>query len=336
MRVCRRDSSTGVVVALEANHSQRSMAGTIGRNKLSVAVSLLIFGVAAATLYHLLRGIDFSKVLTALQDQPRQRILIAAVLVFAGYFNLIFYDLFSLHTIGKRSIPFYIVAFASFTSYTIGHSLGAATLTCGLVRYRVYSSWNLKAVDVAKIAFITGMTYWLGNLFVLGTAVAYTPATLSVADHLPSWLNRSAGLASLAALLCYLIWLAPRRRMIGIADWKIALPDLQSTVLQIGIGTTDRCLAALSFYMLLPDNPAVGFVPVLVIFGMATLIGTISHAPGSLGVVEAAMLVGFPQFQREELLATLLIFRILDFFLPLGLATILFGLRELRLVASRA
>lgn len=312
------------------------MARTIGRNKLSVAISLLILAVAGVTLYHLLRGIDFGKVLTALQSQPRERIAIAAALVFAGYFNLIFYDLFSLHTIGKRAIPFYVVAFASFTSYTIGHSLGAATLTCGLVRYRVYSSWNLKAVDVAKIAFITGMTYWLGNIFVLGGAVAYAPATLSVVDHLPSWLNRSVGASALAALFCYLIWLAPRQRIIGIADWKIALPDLRSTFLQIGIGTTDRCLAALSFYMLLPDHPAVGFLTVLVIFGIATLVGTISHAPGSLGVVEAAMLVGFPEFQREELLATLLIFRILDFFLPLGLATLLFGLRELRLVASRA
>jgi len=69
---------------------------------------------------------------------------------------------------------------------------------------------------------------------------------------------------------------------------------------------------------------------------VATLIGTISHTPGSLGVVEAAMLIGLPQFNREELLATLLTFRVLDFFLPLMLATIMFGLRELRLVVRRA
>ena len=65
-------------------------------------------------------------------------------------------------------MPFRVVAFASFTSYTIGHSLGAATLTCGLVRFRVYSFWNLTVVDIAKIAFMTGMTFWFGNVFVLG------------------------------------------------------------------------------------------------------------------------------------------------------------------------
>ena len=87
--------------------------------------------------------------------------------------------------------------------------------------------------------------------------------------------------------------------------------------------------------MLLPQSPAVGFVTVMVVFVIATLLGTISHTPGSLGVVEAAMLIGLPQYPREELLATLLTFRVLDFFLPLIFATLLFGLRELRLVARR-
>jgi hypothetical protein len=36
------------------------------------------------------------------------------------------------------------------------------------------------------------------------------------------------------------------------------------------------------------------------------------------------------------LLATLLTFRVLDFFLPLLLATLMFGMRELRLLARRA
>ena len=284
----------------------------------------------------MLRGIEVGKVLAALAAQSGLSIVIAGTLVVAGYANLICYDLFALHTIGKDKIPFRVVAFASFTSYTIGHSLGAATLTCGLVRFRVYSFWNLKVVDIAKIAFMTGMTFWLGNVFVLGGAVAYAPQALSVLDQLPPWLNRLIGLSGLVAIACYLIWLVPRPRIVGRADWRIALPNLRRTFLQLGIGTLDRALASLSIYMLLPTSPAVGFATVVVIFVLATLLGAVSHAPGSLGVVEAAILVGLPQYQREELLATLLIFRVLDFFLPLILATLMFGLRELRLLARRA
>jgi len=335
--ICRDDSFAGAVSVLEATiPPARPIVRSIGRNRISVAVSLLIVAVAAAILYHLLRGIEWARVFAAIVAQPRHRILIAAALVFAGYVNLMFYDLFALRTIGARNIPFRVAAFASFTSYTIGHALGAATLTCGLVRFRVYSVWKLNVVDIAKIAFLTGMTYWLGNIVVLGGAVAYAPNALGWLDHLPAWLNRNLGLAGLCAVVCYLIWLMPRPRIVGRANWRIVLPNPRWTLLQIGIGTMDRCLATLSFFMLLPDRPAVGFVAVLIIFVMATLIGTISHAPGSLGVVEAAMLVGLPQFQREELLATLLMFRVLDFFLPLFLATLMFGVRELRLLAPRA
>ncbi|MGA2895783.1 MAG: YbhN family protein [Xanthobacteraceae bacterium] len=293
----------------------------------------MMVGLAFATLYHLLRGIDVGKVIAALQAQSGVKILIAGALVVAGYGNLIFYDLFALHTIGKRHLPFRVVAFASFTSYTIGHSLGAATVTCGLVRFRVYSFWNVSVVDIAKIAFMTGMTFWLGNVFVLGIAVTDAPQALSVIDQLPPWLNRMIGLSGLFLILCYLAWLVPRPRVVGRANWRIVLPNLRWTLLQIGIGTVDRCLASLSIFMLLPHNPAVGFMTVVVVFVIATLLGAVSHTPGSLGVVEAAILIGLPQYPREQLLAILLTFRVLDFFLPLLLATTMFGLRELRMVA---
>jgi uncharacterized membrane protein YbhN (UPF0104 family) len=329
--------ANGVVnVLADTSPLTQSIIRGVGRSKISFAISLVIVSIAVATLYHLLRGIEIGKVIDAIEAQSGLKILVAAALVAAGYSNLVLYDVFALHTIGKRNMPWRVVAFASFTSYTIGHSLGAATFTCGLVRFRVYSFWNLTVVDIAKIAFMTGLTYWLGNAFVLGAAVSLDPSALGIFDHLPSWINRLLGLCGLFAIGCYLLWLAPQPRTIGRANWKIVLPNVRRTLLQIGIGSLDRLLASLSIFILLPPSPDIGFVTLVVIFVVATLLGTMSHTPGSLGVIEAAMLIGLPQYNREELLATLLTFRVLDFFLPLLLATILFGLRELRLVARRA
>jgi hypothetical protein len=87
--------------------------------------------------------------------------------------------------------------------------------------------------------------------------------------------------------------------------------------------------------MLLPASPDVSFATVLVVFVTATLLGIVSHAPGSLGVIEAAILVGLPQYPREDLLASLVTFRVIDFLLPLMLATAMFGARELRLLIRR-
>src|SRR5262249_56142434 len=114
----------------------RAVGSDVGRSRISVVISVVILSVAAAVLYHLLRNVEIGKVTAALEAQSPRRIIIAGALVIAGYSNLICYDLFALHTIGKRNIPLRVVAFASFTSYTIGHSLGAATFTCGLVRFR--------------------------------------------------------------------------------------------------------------------------------------------------------------------------------------------------------
>ena len=71
-------------------------------------------------------------------------------------------------------------------------------------------------------------------------------------------------------------------------------------------------------------------------FILATLLGFASHAPGSLGVFDAAMLVALIEFEKEELLAGLLLFRLLYYVIPFALSLIILGVRELWLgVASR-
>jgi hypothetical protein len=46
-------------------------------------------------------------------------------------------------------------------------------------------------------------------------------------------------------------------------------------------------------------------------------------------VFDAAMLVALPQFGREQLLATLLVFRVLYFLIPFGTSISIMGMREL-------
>jgi hypothetical protein len=65
------------------------------------------------------------------------------------------------------------------------------------------------------------------------------------------------------------------------------------------------------------------------VFILATLLGFASHAPGSIGVFDAAMLVALPQYGREQLLATLLVFRVLYFVIPFTIAISIMGTREI-------
>ena len=88
-------------------------------------------------------------------------------------------------------------------------------------------------------------------------------------------------------------------------------------------------------YMLVPDEPNIGFVTLAVIFVSATLLGFASHAPGGLGVFDAAMLVALWQFDKEELLAGLLLFRLLYYLVPFVLALVILGVREIWLQYAR-
>jgi hypothetical protein len=81
-------------------------------------------------------------------------------------------------------------------------------------------------------------------------------------------------------------------------------------------------------YLLVPSNPPIDFLSLSVVFILATLLGFASHAPGSIGVFDAAMLVALPQFSREEMVATLLLFRLLYFVIPFTVAITTMGIRE--------
>jgi len=301
---------------------------------IGVAIGLLIVVIAGAALFRLLRDIDLDEVVAALRAKSVRELMIAGGFVLAGYVTLTLYDFFALRTIGRNAVPYRIAALAGFTSYAIGHNLGATVFTGGAIRFRIYSAWGLSIIDVAKIAFVTGLTFWLGNAFLLGFGMSYAPVAASAVNQLPAWVNRGIGLSGLMFIVGYLIWLIPRPRVVGRSDWRIVLPGLRLTVVQIGIGVLDLTLGALAMYMLLPDRLSIDFITLLVIFVTATLLGFLSHAPGSLGVFEAAMLVGLPLFQKEGLLASLLIFRLLYFVFPLFFAALLLSLRELRLAAG--
>ena len=171
----------------------QTISSRFGRSTISAAISLSILAVAGVTLYALLRDADFGKVLDALRAQSFLTIATAGIFVIAGYVTLTFYDVFALRVIGRRRIPYPVIALASFTSSTIGHSLGAAVLTGGLIRLRIYSGWGLTVIDIAKIAVVTGMTFWLGNGVLLGGATAYAPEAAAAVDHLPQWINRAIG-----------------------------------------------------------------------------------------------------------------------------------------------
>src|SRR6201994_3710021 len=224
----------------------------IGWKRVGIAASLVIIAFAITALVRTLKGIDTSVMLVALTDIPLHNIVLAGLCVVCAFCTLTFYDFFALRPIGKKHVPYRIAALSSFTSYVIGHNIGATVFTGGAIRFRIYSDYGLTAIDVAKICFLSGLTFWLGNLFVLGFGMAWHPQAASAMDLLPPTMNRMIAIGCLAGIGAYFVWLVTgkNRRELGQNGWKVILPSARLTLLQVLIGVVDLGFCALAMYLL--------------------------------------------------------------------------------------
>jgi uncharacterized membrane protein YbhN (UPF0104 family) len=292
---------------------------------VGVVVSVVIAGLAIFALTHALKNVDYDEVFGAVRRTNAGTVALALMLVATSYGSLTLYDLLALRTMGRSDVPYRIAALASFTSYPIAHGIGAVALIAPVIRYRIYSYHRLGVFDVANISFLTGLTFWLGNLTALGLSLLVAPDAISLIDYLPAPLNRWLAVALLLGVFAFVLWTWRQPRSIGTRRWPVRLPSGPVVLLQIVIGIVDLGAAALAMYVLIPAGLSIGIFRVIAVFIAATLLGFASHAPAGIGVFDAAILIGLGGEGRESLIAALLIFRVLYHFLPFVIALGLFG-----------
>jgi uncharacterized membrane protein YbhN (UPF0104 family) len=288
-------------------------------------VGIAIAGGAVFALTHALRHIHYDEVFTIIRSTDFSVVALSLILVTASYGSITLYDWLALHTMGRKDVPYRIAALASFTSYPIAHGIGAVALISPVIRYRIYSNSGVTAFGVANICFLTGLTFWLGNMTALGFSLLYEPAAISVIDHLSPTVNRGVAAALLGAVGTFLIWSWLHPRRLGRSSWLVQLPSGPLVLLQILVGLLDLTAAALAMYVLLPASLDIGLFRLIAVFIAATLFGFASHAPAGLGAFDATIMIGLGGEHREPLLAALLMFRFLYHFVPLSLAVVLFG-----------
>jgi uncharacterized membrane protein YbhN (UPF0104 family) len=295
---------------------------------LGVVLSIAIATIAFMALTKALKGVDFGHVLAAMRTVQPTSIALSLVLVAVSYGSLTLYDWLALKMIGRGDIPFRIAALANFTSYPISHGTGAVLLVSSAVRYRIYAPYGIGPAGVARICFLTGLTFWLGNLTALALSTLHEPGAISRIDQLSPETNRLIALAILAGIIAYVGWTWNGMRTLGGRTWSVPVPSGRNVFLQIGIGLVDLGAAALAMYVLIPATMDVGVAQVIVVFIAATLLGFASHAPAGIGVFDATILVGLGGEHTEQLLAVLLLFRLFYHMIPFVLSLTLFGVVE--------
>jgi phosphatidylglycerol lysyltransferase len=288
-----------------------------------------LFAASVWVLHSELRAVRYRELSLALRSLPRGRLLLAFVLTALNYLVLTGYDQLAFAYIGKR-IARWRVAMASFVGYAISNNVGWSILSGTSVRYRFYTRWGLTAGELSRIVVFYSSTFWLGLLALGGWSLAVFPhpGLLRLPGNDGA---RALGALILVASLAYLA-AAARDRPLRVGRVELRVPSLRLAISQFVLSSLDWALAAGVLYALLPPALGLTFGEFLGAFLAAQVIGLVSHVPGGLGVFEGAMIVLLrPYLPAQDLLSSLVLFRIVYYLFPLVVALTILVADEARL-----
>lgn len=297
------------------------------------AASLLIFALVASGVYRLTAEVRYDEVLAALSDTSWSAIALAILFTGLSFFALVLYDVNAIDYVGRRT-PFPSVAVTAFIAYAVGNTVGFGPLSGGAIRFRAYSRLGLSPGEIARvIAFVT-LSFGLGLLSVSALAtLAVAPRVAGILGIDAGWL-RAIALAVLAVLAA-VFFIGRAGKGIDIRGFSLRLPDSRTTSRQFLVSALDIAAAASVLYVLLPETH-VGWPTFLAVYAVAIGFGVLSHVPAGLGVFEAVIMAGLSNvISIDQLLGSLVLYRLIYYVLPLLLSTILLLVTEMRQLTLR-
>lgn len=277
-----------------------------------LAVAALVLALAALCLHRLAISLNVHALMHAGREIPAWRLAAALGLTSASYLLLTTYDVMALRAIGRPQ-PYRTAALASFTSYTLSHNLGFGILTGGAARLRIYGAKGLGPGEVARVTAIAGVTFWTGVFASAACALLVHRGPLVAAGYVVTVGTQHTAGALLLVVLGAGTLVARR--------WQ--LPGPRGIARMTLVALADIAAACATLYVLLPDAGIALYPPLLLAYVLAIVVALVSHVPGGLGVFEATVIALCPRIPAGELVAALLVYRIVYYILPLALALVL-------------
>ncbi|XOV86588.1 MAG: bifunctional lysylphosphatidylglycerol flippase/synthetase MprF [Pseudomonadota bacterium] len=312
-------------MSIEKSHYLRRL----GR-ALPALFAVLVLIAVALVLGHELGATSLDDITAELQSLSWRQLGLALFFTCLSYYLLTHYDRLALAYVGHQVEP-WEMRVISFTAFAIGNNLGVSAISGGSVRLRAYSLIGISAIDVGKIVAFCALTFTLGAALLLGIALVIEPAQALEPLRFPVGLLRTLGGLLIAVTLVYLATARSLNTQLLFGSWRFALPGFRIAVQQVLVASLDLMSAAAVLYVLLPAGHDVSYPVLLGAYVIAICLGLVSSLPGGIGVFEGMMLLLLPTFPTAELLAAVLVYRLIYYLLPLSVAAGILVTRELRL-----
>ncbi len=300
-------------------------------NRLTPIISVVLFAVAIAVVHHEMQVYKWSEIRAAITALSPLGLLAACAMSLFGYLVLTFYDWLALEYAGEK-LPYRRVALAAFLSYAISNNVGHALISGGSMRYRLYSGWGVPPGAIAKVVVFCALTYIVGAVTLFVGAALTTPAQQLATDSLSA---RSVLIMLGIAIAGLAVWwgviVFSQFRPVRWRGFRLELPTLGMSLKQTVVAVIDLVVAGLVLYLLLVSGADIALSRFMLVYIMAQLLGLISQVPGGIGVFESTFLVlTSDQMPPSQVLAALVAYRIIYYFLPLALAGLTLLVYEIR------
>ncbi|MBH0238561.1 lysylphosphatidylglycerol synthase transmembrane domain-containing protein [Methylobrevis albus] len=273
-------------------------------------------------LYHELRGISFGDVLDSLSAITVLDWTLAAAGAFIAYAALAWYDRIALMHLGRR-ISWVFISLCSFTTYALSHNIGASVLSGAVIRYRAYTSRGLSAAEVGVLVAFCSFTFALGTVLLAGFVLALQPDLIGrVFDGAAPELSYVISAVLLLLVAGYVFGSLRGFRPLRLGGFAVHYPKPQIVFRQLFVAPVELIGAAAIIYFALPNHESLTFLTVLGVFLLSFSVALLSHAPGGLGVLEVVFVTALPEIDQADVLAALIVFRLLYLLIPFALSLI--------------
>ena len=297
-------------------------------------LALLVFAGVVWVLHREMAHLHIRSVWAHLHQIPRRNVLAALCFTGLSYWLLSTYEWLALRYL-VRQITYSRVVFTSFIAYSFGHTLGFAAFTGAAIRFRLYATAGITAVEVATISAFCSLSIGIGLALIAGFSLLLAPDQAALVLHLGrTWLMLIGGLL-LSVVAAYGIWASLSKSTLEIRGWALRAPGPSIALPQIALAMLDLSLAGAVVYSLLPDDANIDFITFLGAYAAAVIAGIVSHVPGGIGVFETVMILALPNVPPDALLGSLLAYRAIYYLVPILCGAILFGAKELSAASTR-
>ena len=284
-------------------------------------IGLGAVAISSWLLFKDLRGLSFASLRSALFSISPTRWLLAIGSTSLAYAALARYDQIALLHLGRR-LSWRYVAVASFTAYALAHNIGASVLSGAVVRYRAYSQKGLSVGEIGVVVAFCSFTFALGAATVGGFSLLFHPELVERFGGAPLWLGQVGAAALVAAPSLYVIGSLFHFPPLKIGAYELVYPRPPVAARQLLAAPLELVGASGIIYFALPAPANPGFAVVLGVFVASFSIALMSHAPGGLGVLEFTFVEAMPDAPQPNVVAALLVFRLLYLILPLMFALV--------------